>query len=704
MNNHHIKYLKSILAVMGLKNCPIEVNREILQNAASWTFNSSWELGIYEIVALRPVLETLKGSKAQRFFQPQDLSLNKVFFPLPEKPTDTLESQLKKLKSALSNVTDDQLLTSLEFHGSTLAAGQKREDLPLYDFIKITAAIAHCLESGNGKLRLAGGSISGIQTYLYEIISKRAAKLLKGRSFYLQLLTDSLADAFLEKFNLSPCHIVYSSGGGFYILIPDKEAVYDDFEDFKATVTKKIYEAHKTNLNVEFAMTEAFEIGKDVTKIWDELFKKLNERKLQRLSDNPDLLRDLVDFVEQGGETKRDQITNEEIYDPNDEVPVEEDDPSSGVIHRNTDAQIELGKQLKNADWWITSKTRIRSGFPDPLGNWHLLDHKLPSNLPGDVTMRRINVPDPHLPSIFYGGNSFPIFEKEEVIDGEKFEAGNPKTFDKLAGGKTLDRLGILRMDVDGLGKIFSDDIGKNPSFTRYAAVSRSLDWFFKGWLNEIQKQWSQTTLIVYSGGDDLFILGKWNDVLEMALQIHEDFKEWTGGNLTISGGMVILPGKFPVMQGAKLAEQAEKAAKDYILNGVKLKNAFCLFGKALHWEREMVEVVKLKNQLLELLSDKHKVHNSLLTRINAYAAAKEHQEAENLTPRWIWNMIYDLSRFEDTLKKKDAEAAAQIQTLRNTAFEDKAKKQNEVANSYLSIMQVAARWAELERRTEGKE
>jgi CRISPR-associated protein Csm1 len=304
---------------------------------------------------------------------------------------------------------------------------------------------------------------------------------------------------------------------------------------------------------------------------------------------------------------------------------------------------------------------------------------------------------------MFYGGNSFPVFEEAQEIDGVLFKRGEPKTFDILSKGNNFDRLGILRMDVDGLGKIFSDDIGANPSFARYAAVSRSLDWFFKGWLNEVQKQWSQTTLIVYSGGDDLFILGKWNDVLEMALKIHEDFKDWSGGNLTISGGLAVLPAKFPVMQGAKLAEQAEKAAKEYTLNGKKEKNAFCLFGRAIHWEREMVEVVRLKNILLDLLTEK-KVHNSLLTRINAYAAAREYQESKNLTPRWIWTMLYDLSRFADSLKKRNPEAAEQIKLLRDTAFEDKAKKDNKVANSYLYLMQIAARWAELKIRTEGKE
>ena len=79
-------------------------------------------------------------------------------------------------------------------------------DVSLYDHLKTTAAFAVCLydyvtfnKKDNIKLKhdekpylLIAGDISGIQDFIYDIISKNAAKNLKGRSFYLQLLTESI--------------------------------------------------------------------------------------------------------------------------------------------------------------------------------------------------------------------------------------------------------------------------------------------------------------------------------------------------------------------------------------------------------------------------------------------------------------------------------------------------------------------------------
>ena len=64
--------------------------------------------------------------------------------------------------------------------------------------------------------------------------------------------------------------------------------------------------------------------------------------------------------------------------------------------------------------------------------------------------------------------------------------AARPKTFDELAECPgSLKRLGFLRMDVDNLGA----SIAKSAdSLARHSAISRSLDWFFKGYLNTLRQ------------------------------------------------------------------------------------------------------------------------------------------------------------------------------------------------------------------------
>ena len=83
----------------------------------------------------------------------------------------------------------------------------------------------NCYALNTNSLLLVGGEVAGIQDFIYDIVRKAAAKNLKGRSFYLQLLIDSLVMQLLETLDISREHIIYSSGGGFYLLAPDTDAV-----------------------------------------------------------------------------------------------------------------------------------------------------------------------------------------------------------------------------------------------------------------------------------------------------------------------------------------------------------------------------------------------------------------------------------------------------------------------------------------------
>lgn len=46
---------------------------------------------------------------------------------------------------------------------------------------------------------LIGADLSGIQSYIYQVVSKYAGKNLKGRSFYLRILSDSIVRFLLKE-------------------------------------------------------------------------------------------------------------------------------------------------------------------------------------------------------------------------------------------------------------------------------------------------------------------------------------------------------------------------------------------------------------------------------------------------------------------------------------------------------------------------
>ena len=61
---------------------------------------------------------------------------------------------------------------------------------------------------------------------------------------------------------------------------------------------------------------------------------------------------------------------------------------------------------------------------------------------------------------------------------------------------------------------------------------------------------------IVYSGGDDVFIVGAWNEIIETGIDLVEAFRKYTQGKLTLSAGIGMFPKKYPVKAMASGAVQ----------------------------------------------------------------------------------------------------------------------------------------------------
>ena len=152
----------------------------------------------------------------------------------------------------------------------------------------------------------------------------------------------------------------------------------------------------------------------------------------------------------------------------------------------------------------------------------------------------------------------------------------------KAAQGMEL--IGCLRMDVDNFGDLFSGELVKS-GIAALSNLSRSMNLFFKGYLNEIcgmnlgdlEKYPLDITgekaskvddyrhvSILYAGGDDLFIVGAWDDVAELAFDINTCFREFSCCNpkVHLSAGVTLHKPKFPLYQMARMAKDAEEVAK----------------------------------------------------------------------------------------------------------------------------------------------
>ncbi len=168
---------------------------------------------------------------------------------------------------------------------------------------------------------------------------------------------------------------------------------------------------------------------------------------------------------------------------------------------------------------------------------------------------------------------------------------------DKASG---IDRVGYLRMDVDNLGQIFANGL-QERSLPQLAALSRQMNYFFKVYLNSLAAKrqenspgFSQLTsdprlelLFIYTGGDDIFISGAWNQIAEFAGDVYQSFRTYTSYNpsITISGGISINTIKYPLYQAAADAGKAEHLAKD------NDRDSLNLFGQTFKWSHWLGEI-----------------------------------------------------------------------------------------------------------------
>ena len=662
-------------------------------------------------------------------------------------------------------------------------------NVSLFEHLKTTAAFADCLyvysekhhndfifddvnkrlkiKNGKYPVILFGGDISGIQKFIYNIASNKAAKSLKGRSFYLQLLIDSIIQQIITHKDIKATigHVIYSSGGKFYMALPNTQEVIYALDEIKNKIEEELWKEHKGKLAVNFAyLPFTYRSKKENNKwvnwietpetnernnlggLWKLIADKLIEQKNQKFKSVIINKTTFFDVQKTGGDVAICAVTGEEL-DKNNRIEQKDIDY---YVSKTVAKQTELGTALKDADYLITYKnpkdeSKYLNNYSHSQMNIVGIDNYLFDKIElikENVEFRSISSADVSRvikfnntdfifglkgKSVsygfqFYGGNEQAclrdvmgnIIFSTITKNGIKFCKKKEKTFEDIAkndkGKQTY--LGILRMDIDGLGNIFIKGIPENQkSFAAYATMSFQLDLFFSGYLNTIRnsKKYNDWVNILYSGGDDIFAIGRWDKIIEFAEKIQLEFKRFIGrDDITISAGIAIVRNKFPIAKAADLAGVAEEQSKNYPDNlpaNKKLKNAITFLGETISWKEDFNKVKKLKNDFVKKIKD-NKMSHSILHKLMQFAEIKKtnirkQKENKNFIPdlSYKWNTAYYLKRFMERYKsnkviinekdKNNMEISIFIKNIQKDLF---------VNNNY-EYTALACRWAELELR-----
>lgn len=570
----------------------------------------------------------------------------------------------------------------------------KHPDISLYDHSKLTAAIAGCMyryytekyqeKWGRKELLkneildvpqdvhpylLVGGDISSVQKFIYTITSKGALKSLKGRSFYIELLAEHIVSTLLKELGLNRCNLIFSGGAHFYLLSYNTASAEQAIKKVKQRIDEFLFKEFKGSLQLHLEYVEFHpDEFKDASPIWVKLSEKLERSKKKKWHDRlKDVLRTEMPhgncLTESCEICFRDDLPLRILKTGDEEIKVCE--PCFSQHH--------LGEMLKG----ISKKqfpVLYKLPFKPDDGSINIEDtyYQLKSGFDPLIqqnadTLYRINDF-----TIKHYSHPRSIFLPLGIYQHEKLSK-----LEDASGIFGIERIAVVRMDVDNLGKIFSKAIPEGErSFSRMASISRYLNIFFKQYLNVIVegteikditdvanrniKDKGRMLSVVYSGGDDLFLIGHWLDIIESAFDINRHFQRFTGNPfVTISGGIATNHEKYPVYQYARDANRAEDIAKSAGKNTITLFNDLAFkWGDA---ERVM-EKVKLFLRFLKRRDDHFAVDEESLPKTFFYRllalSRRFNEEGVLVLPK----AAYLLSRvkvneinIEDSLKIKEA-------------------------------------------------
>jgi CRISPR-associated protein Csm1 len=753
INKGHPKYSAQLLDILMKKNSffkqfsedlielvlyhhqPRNHKEKIIQ-LADWLSSSERESGdtkeIYFSVPLSPVFTRLFGKENEELgYNLQELSFTAMF---PQENPHINTHKYKVLVDSFFNElslvqNETQLLYLLEKYLWCVPAQTTNyvPDISLYDHAKTTACIALCLfdqyeagdltqadfqEMDNSKkdqFILISGDVSGIQDFIFNIPSKGAAKSLKGHSVYLSLLSDVLTRFLIRELNLKEINVLYNGGGNFYILAPKSKE--EKFLALKSEISKLLLNIHGGSIYVALdyislcpADFEKFNVQ------WKRVGDKIDNQKRKKwseigLKENYSLL--FGPFSSGSKEKEYCRLCGIEK-----EKRKIKYDPESEISRCSFCASFEkLTNSIKKADCLVVKESK---GHVDKIevyqDAFRLFGYEY-----NFCSAKEMSVNDFKQAYLLNDTNFLQKGYQGYRLGALKLplkNEGTGLTFKEIAEGSQGDaKLALLKLDIDNLGYLFSDGFGKNATISRVTALSRMLGLYFEGYINHLitENQWGNYLYVVFSGGDDTFVIGAWDKVMEFVQKFYDQFKEFTGGAdsvITFSAGICIFNYDYPLIMSSQLTEEALDKAKNFLEEGEDLpqKNKTCLFGEVFNWE-EFKRIKEFKNLLLRIIetnsNKKGDFGRAFLFRIGKTVLGFKKILEDSLQGKVDNLRFWRLAYYLRDISRKDAEEL--IGQYREIVVNNLIQKSRDKKIGNIMIVPAAVKWAQMETRKRGE-
>lgn len=584
----------------------------------------------------------------------------------------------EKLSGKLENASVDMdfinsYLETLERTTSYIpvsASGDEKVDISVYEHIKQSIAIGSSLYeylTENDRIKdqekiycspeefykeksilLYSMDFSGIQSFIYGQYGKEEVlKNLRSRSFYLEILMENVIYELLKSLNLSVANLLYAGGGHAYFILANTQKTKTILSDFDADIKAWMQDTFGIDLYIGSGYCECScnDLQNKPDGAYSNCFREVSgavsQNKLRRYGASQ------IKALNKGKKTdgERECKICHSSYNLNE----------NGVCSL-CDGFAKLSKDILNREIFTVVSDK-ESGILPIYKNGYLSG----GNIKRKDGEEYLNTNKKIL---------IRAYSKNGVYKGKDYvktiyvgDYHNADTLENLVkDGVGIKRLGVLRGDIDNLGKAFVGGFEKGKqTLSKSAAFSRKLTQFFKYDINNIlrnpiykipfsdgeDENTDRKIAIIYSGGDDVFVVGAWKDIIEFGVDLYNNLKEYTQGTLTVSAGLGIYMPKYPISYMAEKTGELEDYSKK--LDG---KNAITLFDKnnSYHWDEFIDEVMGEKfttvSEFFSTVEDKGK---SLL--YNLLELFRNRDKKINIA-----RMAYTLARMEPSGKVSEEE------------------------------------------------
>jgi CRISPR-associated protein Csm1 len=563
--------------------------------------------------------------------------------------------------------------------------------------------------------------INGIQDFIFNIKSKGAAKALKARSFFVDAITQLIAHHIVQSFPDS--QIIYAGGGNVNAQVPSSSWKMGQWQRLQGIFQTALQAYH---LQCAFAHHEWRDGSYEAAQ--ETLGKKMQFEKLN--------------MAKMGNS----------YFAPFDTLKKQ--------IASNTDTPLAQ----EQAPFVAFSATYARSkGWQiQPSGPHEQQGISSESICIGDYCLRLQENGNTVLPLPIWTG---PLVQQYKArAKAEQAEAEEPDiptvgsiisfkwmaTFAKDRTG--TGKLAVLKLDVDNLGKLFGTLKGEQA----YERLSNSLSGFFtkdfiellhgnfehtapasingkaitekvSAWIEDKRHHFEKKKIdavphpylhniyTVFAGGDDCFIIGAWDAVVNFAVALQQKFEAFQTKftqqrqhPITLSAAIILVDQHFPVARLAELADDALDDAKRASHNrhlidaaGQPMKSCINFMGHVFAWQT-FAELVAVKKTFTELVQSWGAPRAFLQRIIQSFESNDNYYwyhcpNPKPFHPALLWRFMYSFRDIRHELYFKALYVPLFFGDENGPGYEQRYVWDNFEQNKALSlVLPVAARWTEL--------